>query len=338
MLKRFVLLLVFLLILSSVTAQEDSVFTFLGDGETPSIEHVGADRENRDYPFAEQYTDPGATIFYDGQFHMFRNAFRGWPAAVWAHHMVSEDGVEWEQTSEDPVLHTDDVPFAQRAALVSSVIVEDDGTWVLYFYTWNMSSGSFSNGDIGRATADNPQGPWTVDDDPVLTVGEDDEFDERGLAAPQVIRTEDGYLMYYEGFDARLNRHIGLATSEDGINWTKSDANPLISPEQGWEGAAVHQPRVVAVDDGYLMLYRGTTRSQQGMSLGVATSADGITWQRSEDPILTMDMLSDYLSFWFTAVVIADDTAYLFIELSPRSPDVTDIYTMIASLDALLGQ
>jgi len=29
----------------------------------------------------DRFTDPGAVVYYDGMFHMFRNGFRGFPAA-----------------------------------------------------------------------------------------------------------------------------------------------------------------------------------------------------------------------------------------------------------------
>jgi hypothetical protein len=40
-----------------------------------------------------QYTDPGAAIYYEGQFHMFRNGFVGWPAWSGAAYHTSPDGI-----------------------------------------------------------------------------------------------------------------------------------------------------------------------------------------------------------------------------------------------------
>jgi len=340
MLKKMIILMSCLLLIATFTsAQEaESPFTLQGDSNTPTIEHLANSRENRDNPYPEQYTDPGAVIYHDGQFHMFRNAFVGWPAAVWIHYMVSEDGITWEQPLQEPVVHTDDVPFAEVAALASSVIVEDDGTWVLYFYTWNWSAGNRSNGEIGRATADNPQGPWTVDPDPVLSLGEEGDFDEVGAGAPQVVRTDDGYLMYYEGINPRAQgRSIGLATSADGITWEKHPDNPIFEPVAEWEGSMTHQPRVLPTDDGFLMVYRAVLPERGGMQMGVATSEDGIIWERADAPILTPEMLDDVRAFWYTASAIVDDTYYLFIELTPMTASVTDIYTMTADVDALIN-
>lgn len=330
--------IIFILILGCSTslllyAQSDTPLTLEGDGTSPAIEHIRNTRDTPDDVLTEQFTDPGAVIFHDGQFHMFRNAFVGWPASVWVHHMVSDDGITWEQPSNDPVLHTDDVPFADVAALASSVLVEEDGTWVLYFYTWNALSGNNSDGEIGRATADNPQGPWTVDDMPVLSF--DETSDLGGVGAPHVIRTDDGYLMYYDSFNMTgTNRSVGLATSDDGINWVKSDSNPILKPQLDWEGTLTHQARVMPVEDGYLMIYRAAIQGVGGMRIGVATSEDGITWQRADEPILAPDMLEDHRAIWYTATAIVDDTVYLFAELMPLA-NVTDIFTFTSSVDSL---
>lgn len=335
MLKKILSLIVPFVLIMTIYAQELSPFVFVSDDETPAIAHVARTRDNRDYAFAEQYTDPGAVIFHDGQFHMFRNGFVGWPATVWVHYMVSDDGVEWEQSSQDPVLLTEDVPFADIASLASSVIVEADGTWVLYFYTWNNSSGAFSDGEIGRATADNLQGPWIVDDEPILTMGDAGDFDEQGVSSPHVIQTDEGYIMYYDGIASDNGRSVGIATSADGINWEKVGDNPILAPVADWEGAFLHQARVIALDAGYMMVYRGATAQSGGMRLGVATSEDGYTWQRADDFILSPDMLEHHTAIWFTSTAYREDELYLFIELMPSS-NVTDIFTMKAAIADLV--
>ncbi|MBL0347003.1 hypothetical protein [Candidatus Villigracilis affinis] len=40
----------------------------------------------------DRYTDPGAVVFYDGVFHMFRNGFRGYPAESQVGCVTSTDG------------------------------------------------------------------------------------------------------------------------------------------------------------------------------------------------------------------------------------------------------
>ena len=159
----FVLCIVLCLFITGVFAQDDVVSPFTQQGDSPIVERPRRTRDNRDADLWDgQYTDPGAVLYHDGQFHMFRNGFVGWPARVRIGYLVSDDGITWIEPQEEPTLDTLDVPYAEVTALASSAYVEDDGTWVLYFYTWNTTSGS-GQGAIGRATADNPLGPWTID-------------------------------------------------------------------------------------------------------------------------------------------------------------------------------
>ena len=84
----------------------------------------------------DRYTDPGAVTYYNGKFYMFRNGFQGWPASVQWGYVTSEDGYTWTKQGEQPVFTTAQVAYAGTAALASSALVRDDGTWVIYFYTY----------------------------------------------------------------------------------------------------------------------------------------------------------------------------------------------------------
>src|SRR5829696_25235 len=158
MMRRLFLLIALLAVFSVASAQDD-LFTLVRD--EPIVEQGSANEW--DVP----YTDPGAVFFHDGLFHMFRNGFKGWPASVQIGYMTSEDGVNWTEVSEDPVMQTRDVPYAGIAALASDAMVLEDGTWVLYFYTWESRDGRKGPAVIGRATAPAPTGPWTPDPAPI---------------------------------------------------------------------------------------------------------------------------------------------------------------------------
>jgi predicted GH43/DUF377 family glycosyl hydrolase len=313
MYRLFWLLACLLLSLSAAAAQESPLFEVAGD--EPAVP-----RGERPIDWDSPYTDPGAVLYHEGQFHMLRNGFKGWPASVQVGYLTSEDGMTWTEVTPDPVLHTDDVPFAEIAALASSALVEDDGMWVLYFYTWNTRSGGGGGSEIGRATAADPLGPWTVDPEPILTRGEAGAWDSATVNAPSVVKTEDGaYFMYYAGGDETQGGGIGLATSEDGVTWTKH-GDPVLTATEDWEGAFIHQPRVVQTPEGWVMLYRsqGTGRGQ--MRLGLATSEDGITWTKSNHgAIWQADNVPGGVAFWMTALAYHDNAYYLYVETTPAS-------------------
>jgi hypothetical protein len=133
-----------------------------------------------------KYINPGAVIFHDGGFHMFFNSFSDWPGVVQVGYLTSEDGLTWTPAQDDPIFISTDVAFAHPGADISSVIVEEDVTWVAYFHTVNRGASEASV--IGRATAESPLGPWIVDEEPVLLPGGDGEWDGRGLVWPSVVK------------------------------------------------------------------------------------------------------------------------------------------------------
>jgi hypothetical protein len=285
------------------------------------------------------YTDPGAVVFQNGMFHMFRNGFRAWPATVQIGYVTSPDGYTWTKQGTDPVLRTDQVSYAGTAALASSVLVQDDGTWVLYLYTWDATT-TPTSGTIGRAVALQPAGPWQPDATPLLRPGAKGEWDEQQLIAPDVIHAADGYRMYYSAFNSQGVEMIGMATSTDGITWTKyndpatraapfADSDPVLQPGKAgtWE-AAVSQPRVFQTANGWVMFYRGNPPRQAGkMGLGYATSADGIHWTRfSHNPVLMAKDIKQ-LNFWFTDLLYHDNTVFLFWEVENKGH--TDIHLAI---------
>src|SRR4051794_32487779 len=131
LMKKLFLLVLLLVFASSVSAQ-DNLFTLAPDQPAVPNGKYGA--------WDGQYTDPGAVFYADGKFNMFRNGFNGWPVPVQIGYATSDDGLHWTEVGSDPVMHSKDVPYAKVAALASDGMVMDDGTWVLYFYTWNSFS------------------------------------------------------------------------------------------------------------------------------------------------------------------------------------------------------
>jgi predicted GH43/DUF377 family glycosyl hydrolase len=329
--RKLFLLWILLVIGTGVNAQEEGeVFTLYGD--QPVVRH-GAFGE-----WDGRYTDPGAVLFHEGKFHMFRNGFQAWPASVQIGYLTSEDGLNWTEVSEAPVMMTDDVPYAEVAALASDALVLDDGTWVLYLYIWNSTPSTPAPGTIARATAPSPTGPWTPDPEPILNPGSEGSWDAGNVDAPRLVQTDDGYIMYYTGYDLNglSSGKIGMATSPDGIAWTKYDdptttdapyaeSDPILTAPEGI--TLVNQPMVEITDAGWTMVFRQVDFSVRPpqMSLNYALSDDGIHWEIASDtPFWTRTTVPRSGGFWYTALEHHDDTYYLYVETGIGSG--TDIF------------
>jgi predicted GH43/DUF377 family glycosyl hydrolase len=142
--------------------------------------------------------------------------------------------------------------------------------------------------------------------------------------------------MYY---GARTSRGlaIGMATSADGISWTKYDdpatidepfavSDPVLQPDADWESIQVDRPRVVISPDGWVMIYQAGTAVERR---GLALSRDGIVWQKHPDnPIFTADAFPiPNARTWDTALVYHDGMYYYWLELGGLGG--TDLYLAI---------
>jgi len=77
---------------------------------------------------------------------------------------------------------------------------------------------------------------------------------------------------------------IRLATSADGINWTKYSGNPILTYDKTWEGMGIYYPTVYQKNNEYVMIFMNGS----GTGFGKATSPDGINWTKDEsNPFFT---------------------------------------------------
>ncbi len=299
-----------------------------------------------------QYRDPGAIIFHDGQYHMFYNGINGFPRPVGVGYAISDDGLHWTTQSKEPVfnlgLMTHPGLYYGPNLFVTSGLVLEDGTWVLYYYT--IAGESFDGTQaIGRATAPSPFGPWTPDPNPVLLPGPSGAWDDRQLGSPNVIQTSDGFVMYY---DAKGNASmIGMATSPDGEVWTKyndpattdalyAESDPILTPDAGsWDAKRVMDPNVVQTDDGWAMIYLTADGTQKfngkTYAFGFASSSDGIHWAKSSrNPVLSSIFHPRWAGIYLSTLLYDQGTYRLYFDLAAGDGTSTNI--QLATFDGVM--
>ncbi len=72
---------------------------------------------------------------------------------------------------------------------------------------------------------------WRKEPQPALPLGPKGSWDEYSHAGPCVLKLDDGFHMWYLGsgtYKGYTAWRIGHATSSDGLNWTKSGAEPVL--------------------------------------------------------------------------------------------------------------
>ena len=185
---------------------------------------------------------------------------------------------EWSPYSGNPVLSPES---GEEGATFVSVWKESE-TYHMYYSYWS-SGGSLQ---IGHATSSDGKN-WTKDDanNPVLSPGSA-TWENTHVLCPWVWKENDVWYMIYAG-RGTSSEAIGLATSSDGINWTKEESNPILEGSgSGWEGNSVENFGVIKVGSTYYLWYESGASGER--QTGLATSTDLLNWVKdSNNPIFT---------------------------------------------------
>ncbi len=118
----------------------------------------------------------------------------------------------------------------------------------------------------------------------VLDVGPEGAFDETKVANPCVVRDGYTYRMYYSARSAAGEWTIGLATSKDGLVWSKHP-EPVITPsmvvDAGYSVTGVWQPCLVIHEGTYYLFFAADLMQSWGGrrdTIFLATSDDGVNF------------------------------------------------------------
>jgi hypothetical protein len=276
------------------------------------------------------YILPAAAIEVDGLLHLWVLTFSGEDGQVpGIVHLTSADGLAWNDDGSDTAFEGE-LSFDMIGPVPSSVLVEPDGTWRMF------GGGRTADGDrpiVWTATAPSADGPWTLDDEPVLQP-EGAGWDGLVTDHPSAVATDDGYLMAYGGAgapDSNRNR-IGFARSADGINWERvpatldgaDDALALGPSACGIDARSMVEPMLLESAGG-LRLYFGAMRTgTDAMVIAMAESADGVAWAcPGAGPLIEPADFPGASDLHSYLAVAGSDRGLLLVEvLGPGSSDV----------------
>ena len=120
---------------------------------------------------------------------------------------------------------------------------------------------------------------------PILAYGYNFEWDSN-LRFMGALKVGSTYRIYYTGGTGWSNADIGLATSTDGVSWTKHSGNPILSADVGSDRSYAN-PYVYHEQNTYYLFYSVWQGPGTGWEVHMATSSDGVNFVRNpNNPIL----------------------------------------------------
>ena len=186
--------------------------------------------------------------------------------------------------SNSPIITTSPGKFDSTALRGNSIIYEG-GIFKLWYGGYDGATFK-----IGYATSLDGRN-WTKQNggNPVLTASASG-WDNTYVNGVSVIKDSSEYKMYYTGVGGIGIAQIGLATSTDGIMWTRDPANPILSPGIGFEDIHVGIGTVLKDGNTYRMWYGGNDGTgASGDKIGYATSANGKNWVKNgNNPVIPL--------------------------------------------------
>lgn len=246
---------------------------------------------------------------------------------------TSTDGYHFTRYEGNPVLTAGEKGY-DAFGVASPVVFKKDSVWIMYYNTGETATfGPMPN--IGMATAKSLAGPWERSNMPVLTRGHRSEWDGEFIFPNSILKMDDGsYRLYYTAGQRYPGpeSHIGMATSKDGIKWTKynnpdtkerpyADSDPVMIKDYRKDKVEQYawSSCVIRSTDGYEMYYSGRTQKDNAVieEIAYAYSIDGIYFQQSQNrPVFRIkdDPLAVANTLEFPTLVRLDSVWFMYFD------------------------
>ncbi|MBT3268390.1 hypothetical protein HN371_14640 [Candidatus Poribacteria bacterium] len=180
------------------------------------------------------------------------------------HLAESDDGLRWLRAADNPAIDVDGENHVNDPS-----VVRVDGT---YYMSFSVAP-TAEEDEVHLATSKDGRA-WTRRGS-VIPFGGPGAWDSFKVGRPSLLHEDGRFRMWYDGTNSNpadrqkigepAARHVGLATSEDGIGWTPDPRSPLVQ-----HSGAVD---VARVGDGYVLL------AESGRGTRWLTSDDGVQWE-----------------------------------------------------------
>ena len=166
-------------------------------------------------------------------------------------HATSRDGLSWEKDPRNPIF---------KRAYAPNLVQAGDELRMYYVSKPKSPGGKPVPWEIHLATGRDFHSLKPHAENPMLTVSQ--PWEKGALFYPYVLRENETWVMFYAAYwqnhpAAKSATAIGIATSRDGLHWTKGADNPVLTPTPGsaYDSIYTSSQAVLRDGDGYKLYY-----------------------------------------------------------------------------------
>ena len=187
-------------------------------------------------------------------------------------HATSRDGLNWEKDPRNPVYKSAYAPN----------LVEVDGELRMYYIHKPKSVDGKVPWEVHLATGRDFHSLKAHPSNPVLRISQ--PWEKGALFYPYVLRDNRKWVMFYAAYwksqsSGKDMTAIGVATSTDGMQWTKNPANPVLTPTPGSSYDSTYTSSQSVIRDGSLwrLYYAGRIDMiHKYFAIGLATKSGSL--------------------------------------------------------------
>lgn len=162
--------------------------------------------------------------------------------------------------------------FDEAQAYLPAAIKHNDKIYV--YYAGKDAAGKYR---LGLAVSED--GMNFIKKGVVVPIGAGGEFDDSSLYGSTSIKHNDKIYIYYEAWNvANATYYIGLAISEDGVNFVKKGVVITLGGAGEFDHHYVFLPSVLKHNDKFYLYYTGKDTAAGNYRIGLAISNDGMNF------------------------------------------------------------
>lgn len=178
---------------------------------------------------------------------------------------IKNNSGDFIRVKDNPIIEAD-LPFEGTSVMNPCVIWNESKQ---KFQMW-YSAGEIYEPDVICYAESDDGIIWLKHDKPVLEKLRTHEWEKYKVGGCHVSLKQGSYTIFYIGYQNLDVARVCFASSQNGIDWTRTSNNLILSPTKGaWDEDAVYKPSVVQIGSRYYMWYNGRSGNEEFIGLAM---------------------------------------------------------------------